>query len=349
MGEIKYNGRTYSGLIQANGCFIDTDNVIVDTTISANVETTYTATEDCVFDFLLYSSGGQNSFLRIDGKNIISSNTPTNRDFVFLRKGQVATFESYGTNGKYTVYGLLQGSPITFLSEYASACYDTNEREVGCWIDGKPIYQRTVHIGNLTFDSSWHNVAHGIADIDKVISCIGIMFGEDGEFFSLPIYRSATQQGITWGIQGSSSEYLAYINNWYNSTNDSYATILYTKTTDTAGSGKLTPTGFETHHYSTNEQIVGTWIDGKPIYERTWDFSGSPVMLSYANWVNSGISASENIESIISAELKYGAVILANVEVGVNVDGYPVGFQKLDNLNTRGVSYCTLKYTKTTD
>ena len=104
-----------------------------------------------------------------------------------------------------------------------------------------------------------------------------------------------------------------------------------------------------TVHYSTNEQVIGTWVDGKPLYKRTWDFSGSPVMLSYADWVNSGISAGENIKEIMSAELKYGAVILANVEVGVNVDGYPVGFQKLDNLNTRGVSYCTLIYTKTTD
>lgn len=102
-------------------------------------------------------------------------------------------------------------------------------------------------------------------------------------------------------------------------------------------------------NYSTSEQVIGTWIDGKPLYKKTWDFSGSPVMLSYADWVNSGISAGENIKAIMSAELKYGAVILASVEVGVNVDGYPVGFQKLDNLNTRGVSYCTLIYTKTTD
>ena len=38
------------------------------------------------------------------------------------------------------------------------------------------------------------------------------------------------------------------------------------------------------------------------------------------------------------------------VEVAVNADGYPVAFQKIENMgNTRGVSYCTLKYTKTTD
>lgn len=103
-------------------------------------------------------------------------------------------------------------------------------------------------------------------------------------------------------------------------------------------------------HYSTSEQVIGTWIDGKPIYQRTWDFSASPVMLSYANWVNSGIPAGENIKSIISAELKYGVVTNMAVEVAVGADGYPVAFQKVENAgNTRGVEYCTLRYTKTTD
>ena len=51
--------------------------------------------------------------------------------------------------------------------------------------------------------------------------------------------------------------------------------------------------------YSTEEQVVGTWINGKPIYKRTWDFSASPIALSSGNWVNSGISASENISSVI--------------------------------------------------
>ena len=136
-------------------------------------------------------------------------------------------------------------------------------------MDGKPLYQKTVHIGNLTFDTNWHNVAHGIANIENVISCEGILFGVDGEFFPLPNYHSNTNQGIVWGVQGTSSEYIAYINNWYNSTNDAYATLRYTKTTDTAGSGHLTTTGTPTVHYSTDEKVVGKWIDGKPLYECT--------------------------------------------------------------------------------
>ena len=88
-------------------------------------------------------------------------------------------------SGGYQAYGF---SPVI---------YSDVERVIGVWRDNKPLYQKTVHIGNLTFDTNWHNVAHGIANIDKVISCEGIMFGTDGsdkEFYPLPNYRSNTNQ-----------------------------------------------------------------------------------------------------------------------------------------------------------
>ena len=43
--------------------------------------------------------------------------------------------------------------------------------------------------------------------------------------------------------------------------------------TEYAGSGGSG--GVPTHHYSTNEQVIGTWIDGKPRYEITLSGSGS--------------------------------------------------------------------------
>ena len=48
-----------------------------------------------------------------------------------------------------------------------------------------------------------------------------------------------------------------------------YLTMQYTKTTDTAGSGKWTPQGVPAIHYSTDEQVIGTWIDGSTLYEKT--------------------------------------------------------------------------------
>jgi hypothetical protein len=52
-----------------------------------------------------------------------------------------------------------------------------------------------------------------------------------------------------------------------------YVTLEYTKTTDAENSGvNLMPYSFvqnASNNYSTEEQIVGRWIDGKPLYQKT--------------------------------------------------------------------------------
>ena len=357
MGRIISDGIDYSGLVFAEGCFIDADNVIVPLTEFAS-SLSYTAQTDCYMCFYLVGRANTTTRIRIDGESVYEdwqSSLKTYGTGLFVKKGQVVEVENVDTTytSVYYVYGIQQGSPITFLSEYASACYSDTEREVGCWVDGKPLYQKTVHIGNLTFDTSWHLVAHGITNIDKVISCEGIMFGVDGEVFPLPNYRSNTNQGIVWGIQGLSSEYVAYINNWYNSTNDAYATLRYTKTTDTAGSGHLTPTGTPTVHYSTNEQIVGTWIDGKPLYEKTW-VKTVPNSSGFFSWSDSVLA---DIETVV--ETKYS---VRNVGQQGATPWYSGASVYFDAMGTNEISFYfdgtynagsplifTAQYTKTTD
>lgn len=43
------------------------------------------------------------------------------------------------------------------------------------------------------------------------------------------------------------------------------------------------------HTYSTTEHVVGTWIDGKPIYECTFDL-GSDTSVSSTSWYSTGIT-----------------------------------------------------------
>ena len=358
MGRIISDGIDYSGLVYANGCFIDTDNVIKSSTQYYG-SMSYTATEDCYVGLYIVGVPGSDVAIKIDNKWATSyyyNATLGDGNGFYLKKGQTLTVTGTSTqyDSCYVVYGLMQGSPITFLSEYASACYSDTEREVGCWLDGKPIYQTTVHIGNLTFDTNWHNVAHGIANIDKVISCEGILFGVDGEFFPLPNYRSNTNQGIVWGVQGTSSEYIAYINNWYNSTNDAYATLRYTKTTDTAGSGHLTPTGTPTVHYSENEQVIGTWINGKPLYECTLTLGALPN--NAIKTVPHGIA---NVDLIFVSDSFFqtgaGASSYLNftndttagqIEILVNKTNVEI-WAGTDRTSWNG--YATVRYTKTTD
>lgn len=52
--------------------------------------------------------------------------------------------------------------------------------------------------------------------------------------------------------------------------------------------------GSNMHEYSTEEQIVGTWIDGRPVYEKTFDFSNPETGDTI---LNHGI---ENLDTLVS-------------------------------------------------
>lgn len=327
------------------GAFVDTDRVIQSsTTLTNDNPTTYTATEDCAV-IVGYYGTATDGYIKIDGVNASTVYVPSNSplylcETVYVRKGQVVTMKSVQNNGAYTVYGLTQGTN----GIYAPVIYSDNERVIGVWRDNKPLYAKTINFGSLP-NTAEKSVAHGIANVDNIFIAGGYV----------------TTGSIQYELEHASSPSYSWTS-CVDATNVRIETltdrtsltavvvVYYTKTTDVAGSGNWNTDGVPTHHYSTSEQVIGTWLDGKPIYQRTWDFSSSPVMLSYGNWVNSGISAGENIQSIISAELKYATVTNMAVEVAVGADGYPVAFQKVENTgNTRGVAYCTLRYTKTTD
>lgn len=335
------------------GAFIDTNRIIKSvTTISGNTTVTYTATEDCYVCIAVISDYDKASEVKIDNIRVWrnyngSSGQQANALNVYLRKSQVISITNGSTtyNGSYTVYGLTQGTSGIFTP----IIYSDTERVVGVWRDNKPLYARSFH---YSFTASSNDYSYDIETLssDIVVQKIETdRFSRDGVIFNEVIYPPNTIF-FRYGVDESTHKLGVRVWNSDMNVIDGTVTLLYTKTTDVAGSGNWNTDGAPTVHYSTSEQVIGTWIDGKTIYQRTWDFSGSPVMLTYGTWVDSGISAGENIKAIISAELKYGTVANMGVEVAVNADGYPVAFQKIENTgNTRGVSYCTLKYTKTTD
>lgn len=103
--------------------------------------------------------------------------------------------------------------------------------------------------------------------------------------------------------------------------------------------------------YSTDEQIVGRWIDGKPLYQKTFDY-GSNLSILNNSWTSTGISVSgNNIERII---MSYGS------SPGTSGNNVMAWFfthcesSEVMALACRyngdvGVQYITLQYTKTTD
>ena len=153
------------------------------------------------------------------------------------------------------------------------AIYSTKEREVGVWIDGKPLYQKTVQLSNLTIPANNQVITSlsdvGILNTETVVKADGIMVLNNNPT-TIPAYQVSTFSSYANSFYVNLSDGIV-ISRGSNSsiTADYYITIQYTKTTDTAGSGLWTPQGTPAQHYATYEQVVGTWIDGSTLYEKT--------------------------------------------------------------------------------
>ena len=141
----------------------------------------------------------------------------------------------------------------------APVIYSEEEREVGVWTDAKPLYQKTWTGLTVTPQYNiWTNLFQ-VTDIDKIIDW--------GAKDTGTCCLNGTGLEISYD---SSSNYIRaeYTQN-SNVRQISTLTLQYTKTTDTPGSGKYAPSGVPAVHYSENEQVVGTWVDGSTLYEIT--------------------------------------------------------------------------------
>lgn len=106
------------------------------------------------------------------------------------------------------------------------------------------------------------------------------------------------------------------------------------------------------HTYSTDEQIVGTWIDGKPIYEKTWDVGA--VTVSNVDFTDIAAIPSTGIETIVNVatacDLNSGGTISWTGMCAYIPTDYPyVKMTSYRNTGTSTIRYITLQYTKTTD
>ncbi len=83
--------------------------------------------------------------------------------------------------------------------------YSTTEQIVGRWIDGKPLYQKTVNIGTLPNNSN-KKVAHGVSNIGDVIDISGYATGTSGNkkyTFNLPNVGSDASYSMEVTVQDS--------------------------------------------------------------------------------------------------------------------------------------------------
>ena len=236
----------------------------------------------------------------------------------------------------------LNGQVPTFANAFSRGdIFSTDEKIVGMWEDGKPLYQKTFTVASTvtTPASSWATLTlneplPSIAIITEgtiMRSSAGVPFPAAIDYYNEKI-RIQTFAGF--GVSAGA-----------------FLTIRYTKTTDTPGAVKY-GTG---NDYSTDEQIIGSWIDGKPLYQITLDMG--LLTNKSTKTTNHNIS---NIDKIVDingvavnsteaqpipkshdTDIKYQIQVTANhTSVSVFNRGYDYS-----SFN----AYVTLKYTKTTD
>jgi len=264
-----------------------------------------------------------------------------NRGIIYYNGSSTAYGGSWCTITK--IYGLVRKEGNKAIS--APIIYSDTERKVGVWRDNKPIYQKTITYHDSTGQYS-ELIIDDISslDIDTFVNAFGSAYEAGWGWGSIPSDGNFIRYNTTNGnLQLDTSHF-----SWSNA--DYYITVQYTKTTDVAGSGDWT-TEVPTVHYTTSEQVVGTWL-GKPLYQQTIPFSG----LNFTGNVDYPFDVSSyavNAERIFLL-LDMSFYIVSNVQrsfiysTSSPVQSTYVMLRTEVNRNNAS-GYVTIRYTKTTD
>jgi hypothetical protein len=192
-------------------------------------------------------------------------------------------------------------------SRFQPVIYSTEEREIGVWTDGKPLYKKTCQITSNTNVGDWTTLTltNPISDIENIYKVEMNSGSPSGYGSGNYVFRTNNGNVQVKTTTNSSTTFNA---SWVFS-------LFYTKTTDTAGSGTWTPQGVPAVHYSTDEQIVGDYF-GDTLYQKT-------IVLA------SGVSIADSWTTI------YTDALIGNIAQLVDV--------KYNNVDNKGV-YGVLNY-----
>ena len=194
------------------GTFIDTSNVVKSTTTFTS-SMSYTATEDCYISFYLVASGSD-GLIKIDTKKVGGFYTASTTGYscgFYLKKGQIiaVTGAHSGYSSDYTVYGVQVGSEN--LPEYHA--YSTTEKIVGEWINGSPIYEKTLALESAislsASQSTWTTTSISSSDIDKLISVKALH--NDGTIYSDVCGDPTGDSGTKLKLRSPSSATIWYL------------------------------------------------------------------------------------------------------------------------------------------
>lgn len=184
---------------------------ILEAFASSSLTTTNKTVVGAINELQQGGGGGGSGSSTLAGLTDVHLTSPTNN--------QVLKYDS--TSGKW-----INGDEQNFQP----VIYSLEEREIGVWIDGKPLYEKTFN--NITYGSQT-TIDVSSLSIDTVVA-----FGGTNK-------ETSNNNQSTFGYYNNSSDRTQY---YYNASNDTVViastasghgsvTIRYTKTTDTPGSG----------------------------------------------------------------------------------------------------------------
>ena len=117
---------------------------------------------------------------------------------------------------------------------YVDAKYDYSfdEKVIGTWTDGKPLYQKTIDIGNLPNATS-KEIALNISNLDHICDMRGIIsFISNENIYDLPIPNAHPSDNKNAFQINRRNDSLVITTGTNRSSATGYITIQYTKTTD---------------------------------------------------------------------------------------------------------------------
>lgn len=245
----------------------------------------------------------------------------------------------------------LGGMPEVLANKFSKGdMYSTDEKMIGQWIDGKPLYQKTIEVGTLMQASQESYISLNTPNVDKLIKYDGVYFeySDNNEFES--IFHLANSRGYMCPYKNYATNSLLMAYKLTFALSNVFVTVQYTKTTDAAIS-----IGDDTD-YSTDEKIVGTWVNDKPVYQKTfilnnprYDWQAIDIGLGNVDALWKTDCYAETSDGTILIEHSYGTTSYFTVMPYVASSTHNASIYIQTKPTYPAKVYITLQYTKTTD
>ena len=162
---------------------------------------------------------------------VYETKTAAETDLANLEVGQIIATKDEGNELSNPVDVVQDGNmhAVTSNAVADAISYSTNEVKTGGkWIDGKPIYRKTVSCGALAAGTK--TVAHGISNLGDIINIHGVARTASADNTSLPLPYASSVPVILY--VNTNNVVVEISNNNYAGYTRSEVTIEYTKTTD---------------------------------------------------------------------------------------------------------------------